>query len=76
MAKRLRQVCGQVFRYAIASGCAKHDPSVDLRGALKSPSRPRVHKAMSLDEVPKFLSALAIYDGGPRTRLALRLMEG
>ncbi|MET0668577.1 MAG: integrase arm-type DNA-binding domain-containing protein, partial [Xanthobacteraceae bacterium] len=27
MAKRLRQVCGQVFRYAIASGRAKRDPS-------------------------------------------------
>lgn len=73
-ALRLRQVCGQVFRYAIASGRAKHDPSADLRGALKSPGRPRGHKAMPLDEVPKFLSSLAAYDGEPRTRLALRLM--
>ena len=45
-ARRLRQICGQVFRYAIASGRAKHDPSADLRGALKSPGRPRGHKAM------------------------------
>ena len=73
-ALRLRQVCGQVFRYAIASGRAKHDPSGDLRGALKSPGRPRGHKAMPLDEVPKFLSSLAAYDGEPRTSLALRLM--
>jgi integrase len=72
-ALRLRQTCGQAFRYAIATGRAKHDPSVDLRGALKSPGRPRGHRAMPLDEVPKFLSALAIYDGEPRTRLALRL---
>ena len=42
-ALRLRQVCGQVFRYAIATGRAKHDPSADLRGALKSPGRPRGH---------------------------------
>ena len=73
-ARRLRQVCGQVFRYAIASGRAKHDPSADLRGALKSPGRPRGHKAMPLAEVPAFIAALDIYDGEPRTRLALRLM--
>ena len=57
MAKRLRQVCGQVFRYAIASGRAKRDPSADLRGALKSPGRPRGHKAMQLNDVPAFLRA-------------------
>jgi len=73
-ALRLRQVCGQVFRYAIASGRAKHDPSADLRGALKSPGRPRGHKAMSLNEVPSFLDALRTYEGDPRTCLALRLM--
>ena len=74
MAKRLRQVCGQVFRYAIASGRAKRDPSADLRGALKSPGRPRGHKAMQLNDVPAFLRAVAAYDGGPRTCLALRLV--
>ncbi len=73
-ALRLRQTCGQVFRYAIATGRAKDDPSVDLKGALKTPGRSRGHKAMSLDEVPKFLESLAAYDGEARTRLALRLM--
>ncbi len=74
MAKRLRQVCGQVFRYAIASGRAKRDPSADLPGALKSPGRPRGHKAMQLNDVPAFLNAVAAYDGDPRTCLALRLV--
>jgi integrase len=73
-ARRLRQLCGQVFRYAIVTGRAQHDPSADLRGALKSPGRPRGHEAMPLDEVPTFMHALAAYDGDPRTRLALRLM--
>jgi integrase len=72
--RRLRQICGQVFRYSIASSRAKHDPSADLRGALKSPGRPRGHKAMPLDEVPTFLKALETYNGDQRTRLALRLM--
>jgi integrase len=73
-ARRLRQACGQIFRYAIVTGRAKYDPSATLRGALRSPGRPRGHRAMALDEVPNFLKALAAYDGDARTRLALRLM--
>jgi integrase len=73
-ARRLRQICGQVFRYAVASGRAKHDPSADLKGALKSPGRRRGHRAMPLDQLPHFLNALTAYDGDLRTRLALRLM--
>jgi integrase len=73
-ARRLRQICGQIFRYAVASGRSKHDPSADLRGALKSAGRPRGHKAMPLDCLPNFLNALEVYDGDIRTRIALKLM--
>ena len=73
-AGRLRQTCSQVFRYAIATGRAKHDPSADLRGAIRSPPKKRGHKAMSVDELPRFLAKLDTYDGEPQTRLALRLM--
>lgn len=73
-ARRLRQLCGQVFRYAIVTGRAKLDPAADLRGALKSPGRRHGHKAMPLIEVPTFLKGLLAYSGDPRTRLALRLM--
>jgi integrase len=73
-ARRLRQICSQVFRYAIVTGRAKYDPATVLRGALGSPGRPRGHKAMALGEVPNFLNALRAYDGDPQTRVALRLM--
>jgi integrase len=73
-ARRLRQICGQVFRYAVASARAKRDPSADLRGALKSPGRPHGHRAMLLNDVPGFIRALKNYEGDPRTRLALQLM--
>jgi integrase len=73
-AGRLRQTCGQVFRYAIATGRAKRDPTVDLRGALRPRGRKRGHKAMPLAELPAFLKKLEAYDGEPRTRIALRLM--
>jgi integrase len=72
-ARRLRQTCGQVFRYAIATGRANADPSMALKGAIGSPGRPRGHKAMRISELPNFLGALAAYDGDRRTRLALRL---
>jgi integrase len=73
-ARRLRQTCGQVFRYAIVTGRAEHDPSGDLRGALRSPGRKRGHKAMARGELPNFLSAVEVYDGDPRTAIALRLI--
>jgi hypothetical protein len=33
-AHRAMQKCGQIFRYAVASGCAERDITVDLRGVL------------------------------------------
>jgi hypothetical protein len=33
-AHRAMQKCGQIFRYAVASGCAARDITVDLRGVL------------------------------------------
>lgn len=32
--QRLKRVCGQIFRYAVATGRAERDPSADLRGVL------------------------------------------
>jgi integrase len=46
-ARRLRSTCGIVFRYAIATGRAERDPSVDLRGALTAPKV--IHRATIVD---------------------------
>ena len=51
-ARRLRQLCGQIFRYAIATARRKDDPTIALRGALGSSGKPRGHKAMPLKHVP------------------------
>ena len=72
-ARRLRSTCGMVFRYAIASGKAVRDPSVDLRDALTAP---RVtHRAAIVDprEIGGLLRAIDGYDGLPLTRAALKL---
>ena len=33
---RVKQICGQVFRYGIATGVCENDPSLALKGALQS----------------------------------------
>lgn len=74
IAKRDMQVIGQIFRFAIASGRAKRDPTQDLRGALKSPKRVEHRRALPHGDLPGFLRALDAYDGEPMTKLALKLM--
>jgi integrase len=72
-AKRLRSTCGMVFRYAIATGRAERDPSLDLRGALTSP--PVSHRATVVDPtaIGALLRAIDGFDGQPTTHAALRL---
>ena len=72
-ARRLRSTCGIVFRYAIATGRAERDPSLDLRGALTTPKV--VHRAAIVDpaEIGALLRAIDDYDGLPLTKAALKL---
>lgn len=75
MAKRQGQVCGQIFRYAIASGKAEVDPVPSLRGALKT-SEGGHHAAITPDELPEFLRVLEKNEGRMfiPTRILMRLM--
>ncbi len=72
-AHRAMQNCGQVFRYAVATGRAERDPTADLHGAL--PPVKEKHHASIRD--PKAIGALlrAIdgYEGSLVTKCALRL---
>ena len=72
-ARRLRSTCGMVFRYAIATGRAERDPSMDLRGALTTP--PVNHRATIVDPagIGALLRGIDGFDGQPTTRAALRL---
>ena len=74
IAHRAQQTCGQIFRYAVAIGRAKVDPSPSLRGALRAAERVRHHAALSAVELPEFLAKLENYDGARQTTLALRLL--
>lgn len=75
MATRVAAHCSAIFRFAIAKGVVKYNPVPDLRGALK----PRIkghHAAISTDELPEFLKALASVEAGMfmPTRIMMRLM--
>ncbi|ESY23258.1 integrase arm-type DNA-binding domain-containing protein [Mesorhizobium sp. LNJC394B00] len=74
LAKRILQIAGQVFRFAIASGRASRDPSQDLRGALRSAGAPKHRAALKAGELPAFLRSLEQYQGERATALALKLI--
>ena len=65
--------CGQVFRYAIATGRAERDPSADLRGALPPVKGTHFASVTEPKEVAEILRALDGYKGTLPVRCALRL---
>lgn len=72
-AHRVKQACGQVFRFGIATGGCERDPSADLNDALK----PVIvkHRAAIVDpaSIGSLLRAIHDYEGHPVTRAALKL---
>ena len=72
-AHRAHQNCGQVFRYAIATGRAERDPSPDLKGALP-PVKQSHHAAITEPKaIGALLRAIDDYQGHFVTKCALRL---
>ena len=72
-AHRILQNCGQVMRYAIATGRAERNPVADLKGALP-PSAERHHPAITeAKAVGALLRAMDGYSGGLVAKSALRL---
>ena len=72
-AHRIMQNCGQVMRYAIATGRADRNPVADLRGALAPPVE-RHHAAITdPKQLGGLLRAIDDYAGDAVTRAAMRL---
>lgn len=72
-AGRLREICGQVFRYAIATDRALSNPAGDLRGAIETPAvnhRPALTTPKEFGEFARNL--LAYSHCNPLTKLAAR----
>jgi integrase len=72
-ATRVRSTVGAVFRYAIATGRAERDPSVDLRGALITPTVTHRATIVEPNAVGALLRAIDGFEGQLTTRYALQL---
>lgn len=72
-ARRVRQYFGQVFRYAIATGRAKHNIAADLRDALTPPIKRHFATLTDPPRIGELLRAIAGYRGSYVTRAALHL---
>jgi len=72
-AHRALSGCGQVFRYAVATGRAPRDPSGDLKGAI--PPAQGGHMAATTDpqRLAEILRAMGGYEGTLIVKCALRL---
>ncbi|MGO9930435.1 MAG: tyrosine-type recombinase/integrase [Steroidobacteraceae bacterium] len=72
-AHKAKELCGRIFRYAIATGQCERDVAADLKGALTP--RPEHHLAAITDpaKVGELLRAIEGYEGQPATIAALRL---
>lgn len=72
-AHRVFALCGQVLRYAVATGRAERDITPDLRGALIPAKEKHLASITEPREIGKLLLAIDHYDGFPVTRYALLL---
>lgn len=72
-AHRVLQTCGQIFRYAVATGRAERDTTADLRGALPLAQTGNMAAITEPPEVGALLRAIDGYRGSLTVRCALRL---
>jgi len=72
-AHRMRNMCGQVFRYAIAIGLLEYDPTYGLAGAL-TPKNP-IHRPCLKDakQVGELMRAIESFKGTFVVKCAFRL---
>lgn len=72
-AHRVHQDCGQVFRYAVATGRAERDPTGDLRGALPTATGGHFAAITEPDQVGELLRAIDGFKGTFIVQCALKL---
>jgi integrase len=72
-AHRALQNCGQIFRYAVATGRAERDPTSDLKGALPPAKGGHFAALTEPRQAAALLRAIDEYQGTFVVRCALRL---
>lgn len=71
-AKRMKQLIGQVFRYAAQRGLCKHNPAADLRDILPTPEE-KHHACIHPSELPALLTKIEAR-GNDYTKYAMKLL--
>ncbi|BEM06766.1 integrase [Serratia marcescens] len=71
--RKVRQRCGEVFRYAIITGRAEYNPAPDLASALAVPKQ-KHHPFLSAEELPYFVKDLEGYTGSIITKNAAKIV--
>ena len=72
-AHRTLTICGQVVRYAVATGRAERDPTFDLRGALPPVKKKHFAAVTEPKDVAELMRKLDSFVGTPVVRAALLL---
>lgn len=72
-AHRAKQICGQIFRYAVAIGLAERDVTSDLRGALAAIPESHFAAITEAKQVGELMRSIFDYNGNPYTVAALKL---
>lgn len=72
-AHRALQNCGQIFRYAIATGRAERDISADLKGALPPTKSEHFSAITDPKQIAELLRAIDCYQGTFTVQCALKL---
>lgn len=70
---RIKIICGQVFRYAIATGRADRDPTADLRGALAPVQTKHMPAITDPEQLKGLLKAIDTYKGSFIVKCAIQL---
>jgi integrase len=71
--QRVKQICGQVFRYAVATGSAERDVTQDLKGALAKHVAGHHAAITEPKQAGALMRAIHGYLGHPYTVAALKL---
>jgi integrase len=71
-ARKVRQRCGEVWKYAVVTGRAEYNPTPDLASALMTHEKEH-YAFLTREELPDFLRILETYSGSILVKIAMRL---
>ncbi|MFA7595998.1 MAG: integrase arm-type DNA-binding domain-containing protein [Novosphingobium sp.] len=72
-ARRVLQLSGRIFRYAVATARLASDPTRDLRGALTAPQPKHYGAIVEPKRAGELLRSIDGYDGQVLTKIAMQL---